>query len=366
MRTVAKLLVVVLLIARSIVVCADEERGVRSPDGAILAVAEEDCTVTLRDFVIDSKIAVLYKPKNPPVVPTPSANAPAQLQLHCSPLISFSPDGKLLATNRPDEETILWSAKDGRELAKLNKPTLPKGFLPVAVDLHFSADSGLILELSRVQVGKMSDVNKITVWDFSTRKMLFHAREDENTSINRASFPPDGKTVMALVGSRSRNRETSAPWPTDTIKLWDIGSGKKLVSLRGQSAEFSPDSKVLYVTDSGRRTALHISKMRPLEQSVSAPSTAGISADNVAESVGNNRWNWTVFIKGGRDDMEHIKCVEYTLHPSFPNPVRRVCAPGDPQRPFGLSAKGWGTFSIGIRVFMKDGSHEDFKHQLKF
>jgi transcription initiation factor IIF auxiliary subunit len=31
-----------------------------------------------------------------------------------------------------------------------------------------------------------------------------------------------------------------------------------------------------------------------------------------------------------------------------------------------LSATGWGTFTVGIRVHMKDGSHQDLKHQLKF
>ncbi len=98
----------------------------------------------------------------------------------------------------------------------------------------------------------------------------------------------------------------------------------------------------------------------------SSPGPGDLTADNVAESVGSDRWNWTVFVKGNAQRVAGIKCVQYTLHPSFPNPVNLVCETGDPRRPFGLSASGWGTFNIEIRVFMKDGSHKDLQHELRF
>jgi prokaryotic YEATS domain len=91
-----------------------------------------------------------------------------------------------------------------------------------------------------------------------------------------------------------------------------------------------------------------------------------LKADNIAEQVGSDRWNWTVFLKGNRQDIDAIKCVQYKLHPSFPNPVKLVCKAGDPDRAFKFSASGWGTFTIDIRLFMKDGSHKDLKHRLKF
>jgi hypothetical protein len=141
--------------------------------------------------------------------------------------------------------------------------------------------------------------------------------------------------------------------------------------LTGQSAKFSPDGKSLIVNDSGREIVTDISAgMTSLPAQPAAPSrTRGLtlSADSVAKSVGDNKWNWTVFIKGDLQDLRNISCVEYTLHPTFPNPVRLVCDRGsDSEPPFGLSATGWGTFSVGIRVFMKDGTHQDLKHQLKF
>ena len=92
----------------------------------------------------------------------------------------------------------------------------------------------------------------------------------------------------------------------------------------------------------------------------------GFTVEHVAQSIGNNKWNWSVFLKGDRQDIAQIKCVEYKLHRTFPNPVRRVCDIGDSMRPFALSATGWGTFTIPIRVFMKDGTHQDLQHELKF
>ncbi|MEW6348898.1 MAG: pYEATS domain-containing protein [Thermodesulfobacteriota bacterium] len=90
------------------------------------------------------------------------------------------------------------------------------------------------------------------------------------------------------------------------------------------------------------------------------------AVDNVAEHKGNDTWNWTVFMKPDSRRVDDIACVEYRLHPTFPDPVRMVCKRGDPRHPFGLSATGWGTFVVGIRVLLKDGSKYDLSHALRF
>jgi len=91
-----------------------------------------------------------------------------------------------------------------------------------------------------------------------------------------------------------------------------------------------------------------------------------ISADNIAHPIGEDRWSWTVFIKGPPQVLKNIECVEYTLHPTFPNPVQKICGLGDQKYPFALTATGWGTFQIRIRVFMKDGEYRDLTHYLRF
>jgi transcription initiation factor IIF auxiliary subunit len=91
-----------------------------------------------------------------------------------------------------------------------------------------------------------------------------------------------------------------------------------------------------------------------------------ITADNVATPTNKNRWRWTVFVKGPEDALAKIQCVEYTLHPTFFEPVQEMCERGEGPQAFALSAVGWGTFEIKIRVFLKDGTAQELTHQLKF
>jgi transcription initiation factor IIF auxiliary subunit len=95
-------------------------------------------------------------------------------------------------------------------------------------------------------------------------------------------------------------------------------------------------------------------------------SLQGVSVDNVARQEGPGRWSWTVFLRGPDQTLRQVKCVEYTLHPTFPNPVREVCNRGTGPQAFPLSASGWGTFEIGVRVFLTNGQVHQLKHQLRF
>lgn len=96
------------------------------------------------------------------------------------------------------------------------------------------------------------------------------------------------------------------------------------------------------------------------------PCRAPVCTQNTSQYKGDKRWDWTVFIDPRSGDLARIKCVEYTLHRTFPDPVRIVCEMGSIDRPFALRSNGWGTFEIKIRVLMKDGSIRDTSHQLSF
>lgn len=89
-----------------------------------------------------------------------------------------------------------------------------------------------------------------------------------------------------------------------------------------------------------------------------------IKTQNVAVSVGKNRWKWTVFIQGSSNVLDQIRCVEYT--PTFPKPVQEVSERGPDSRAFALSAIGWGTFQIRIRVFLRNGQVQELTHDLRF
>lgn len=66
-----------------------------------------------------------------------------------------------------------------------------------------------------------------------------------------------------------------------------------------------------------------------------------------------NWYEWCVFVDDSAEVINTIRAVEYTLHPSFPDPIRLV---EDKASRFALFSAGWGGFSIKIRVIFIDDS----------
>jgi transcription initiation factor IIF auxiliary subunit len=66
-----------------------------------------------------------------------------------------------------------------------------------------------------------------------------------------------------------------------------------------------------------------------------------------------NWYEWCVFVDDSPADLNSIKAVEYTLHPSFPDPIRLV---KDRASRFALFSAGWGGFTIKARVIFSDDS----------
>lgn len=87
-----------------------------------------------------------------------------------------------------------------------------------------------------------------------------------------------------------------------------------------------------------------------------------ISVKQSASYAGNNRWNWAIWLTGSAAELDQIKQVTYTLHPSFPNPVRVIRAKRDG---FRLQSNGWGEFRIYIDILFRDGEHTQLSHDLK-
>lgn len=76
---------------------------------------------------------------------------------------------------------------------------------------------------------------------------------------------------------------------------------------------------------------------------------------------GDGWWSWSVWIDGPTAELDRIKCVEYTLHPTFHDPVRTVTTR---RNNFKLSTGGWGVFPIHVRIVNKDGTERRLRHQL--
>jgi hypothetical protein len=85
-----------------------------------------------------------------------------------------------------------------------------------------------------------------------------------------------------------------------------------------------------------------------------------------ATKMADSLLEWIVFLKASPEALGQIRCVEYTLPPTFPIPVVTVCDIGRVSEPFPLHASGRGTFDIKLRVFLKDGQVIYLSHALKF
>ncbi len=78
--------------------------------------------------------------------------------------------------------------------------------------------------------------------------------------------------------------------------------------------------------------------------------------------VGDDYWEWKVWIEGTDINLDKIESVTYTLHYTFVDPVRMIRTREDK---FSLHASGWGTFTIYAVLNFKDKSVLPLEHELE-
>ncbi|MGI8499560.1 MAG: WD40 repeat domain-containing protein, partial [Hassallia sp.] len=183
-----------------------------SPDGKMLASASDDNTVKLWDTTTGKEIKTLIGHIN-------AVNG-----------VSFSPDGKMLASAGVDKRVKLWDISTGKEIETLI------GHTNYVYGVSFSPDGKMLASGSRD--------NTVKLWDITTGKEIKTLTGHTNY-VYGVSFSPDGK----MLASASADK---------TVKLWDTSTGKEIKTLTGHTdavwgVSFSPDGKML-ASASGDKT----------------------------------------------------------------------------------------------------------------
>jgi len=198
--------------------------------------------------------------------------------------IRCSRDGRMLVTAGEDGFICLWSAVDGRLIRRMKSPARGPNVKPRAIYADFSPDSGRVVSLEDA-VDPFS-TPPVRIRDVRTGRILLE--KQTGSQYGTPCFSPDGTriamttasgpevwdartghTLAAMIGHwQAVFTETFSPdgrrlltaAADNTARLWDVETGRELLSLKGtvrpeggtywmMSAGFSPDGRRIVDTN---------------------------------------------------------------------------------------------------------------------
>jgi WD40 repeat protein len=144
--------------------------------------------------------------------------------------VAFSPDGKTALLASMDKTVKWWDLSTGRVIKTL------KGHSSWVNSVAFSPDGKTALSGSGDKTVKW--------WDLSTGRVI-KTLEGHSSDVKSVAFSPDGKTALSGSGD---NRMGFALGDNNTVKWWDLSTGRVIKTLEGPSSPvysvaFSPDGK---------------------------------------------------------------------------------------------------------------------------
>jgi transcription initiation factor IIF auxiliary subunit len=104
------------------------------------------------------------------------------------------------------------------------------------------------------------------------------------------------------------------------------------------------------------------------------PITISNNSEVIGDRKRNRSWDWNIWITPvNRNDLSRIKYVQYSLHETFPDPIKIVYADSEDSdctedrrsdQFFKLCANGWGEFNIGVKVVYTSGYYYTYNFDL--
>ncbi|MEA5619257.1 WD40 repeat domain-containing protein [Cronbergia sp. UHCC 0137] len=179
-----------------------------SKDGKLVASASQDSTVKLWNLTTKEEYASLQH-KNPVYT------------------ISFSPDGSILASGDSKGYVKFWDIRSKNELGFIHSEEWSS-----INSIDFNSD-GSILAVGGD--GDLTNGNHVELWSVSTKEVI-HSLTEHSDPINSVAFSPDGQTLAS--GSQDRS-----------VKLWDVKSGKELLTLPDDDGSSDKVTSVAFSSD---------------------------------------------------------------------------------------------------------------------
>ena len=149
--------------------------------------------------------------------------------------VTFSPDGKTIASGGDDEDVVLWATDTGQLLHNLTLRSPGAFYLLGGPDpiysVAFSPDGSKVVN---------TNGSYIYIWDVTTGKPLMKSTDTSSSSLYSVKFSSDG--IILATGSSHGKVQL---WGARTGKLWQTLRRSRISRDDVNSVAFSPDGKIL-------------------------------------------------------------------------------------------------------------------------